>query len=157
MRTLQTLLIVSSALIFSLGCTKYTMDWESGKDKTRKGAKPVKLNEVLNDSLDAGAGDHSDWRQISLKKKGSIQIVVVFDTPEKIRARVRLTNAFGSTMREKSQDQTSNREVSMGPYYLDKGDYFLLIQSTKGASVYSLKVIYKAGGVDVEKKVPRPE
>lgn len=118
MRALHFPLIVLFALTFALGCTKYTMDWESGKDKERKGAKPVKFNEVINDSVDAGAGDHSDWRQVTLKKKGSVQIVVVFDTPEQVRAKVRLTNAFGSTIREKSHDQASAREIMMGPYYL---------------------------------------
>lgn len=156
MKRFGVLLAMSGALLLSAGCIK-GLDWKSGGDHVREKAKKLKLDDPVCDSLSTYEGDHNDWYMFSLKKKGAVTIVVAFDNWKNIQAKIYLRNAFGGVLHKHTWDDKEQlREI--GPFLLAKGEYFVQMSASWGASVYTLHVKYKpyeAGDSNI--KVPRPE
>ncbi|MCA9524128.1 MAG: hypothetical protein KC609_24340 [Myxococcales bacterium] len=150
-----TIVALSLALLLSVGCFK-GLDWKSGGDESRAKAKKLKLNEPVNDSLNAFKGDHNDWRIFSLKKKGAVKVIIAFDNWKSINPKVYLRNAFGAVLASYKFDG-SQQAKEFGPFILDKGEYFIQVSTVFGESVYTLHVIFKPYKSGDTIKVPRPE
>ena len=120
-----------------LGCGPgYNTD--SGGDERRSAAQEVSTDEPVDDRVDAAQGDHTDWKRFLLPTSASVTLRFWWDDPSVV-ATVQLRDEHGQLLHE-AVHQGARAEDIFGPVDLSPGAYYLQIEATSGASVYTLRL-----------------
>jgi len=141
--------VVIAAHLLMSGCVLLGLapafDEKSGDDANRGGAVEMETDKPVDDRVSAPEADNTDWRVFELAQKSKVTITIWWDDPDDLEATVRLrgmTAAQSRTMKHKDGKRTEK----LGPMLLPKGKWFVRVQATDGATVYTLEVKTTEGG-----------
>ena len=123
-------------------------DWDSGGDHKRDLAKRAPLGRAVTDSVDAGKGDHTDWRYIPVPGPGHVTLRVSMDNP-KVQATVLFIDNLGQPLGRARTD--GNTRVYEFDEEVQEGNYFVQVQSSKYGSTYTVKTEFEP------EEAPAPE
>ncbi len=127
-----------AALLLAAGCG-VAFDEKSGDDAKRGGAVQIPLNAPTDDRVDASGGDHTDWKAFVLEEAAEATLRVWWDSPG-LEATISVRNPEARSEVSETHRPGSRRDV-IGPVQLPAGTYFVQVQATEGASVYTLEVL----------------
>ena len=119
-------------------------DEMSGEDAKRGGATQIALNAPIDDRVDAATGDNTDWKAFVLDEAAEATLRVWWDSPG-LEATVVVRNPEARSEIAETHRPGSRRDV-IGPVQLPAGTYFVQVQATEGASVYTLEVLASDAG-----------
>lgn len=141
--------IIALAAVGLSGCALFGLgigfDEKSGDDASRGGAVELALDAPVDDRVTAYEGDHTDWRVFELVQPTKVTIRVWWDDPDDLDATLKLRGMSASQSRSISH-QDGRRIEKIGPLNLPKGKWFVRVQATSGATVYTLEVQTSSGG-----------
>lgn len=130
--------IIAMTLTALAGCGP-GFDENSGKDAMRGEAMEIPLDAPVDDRVSADQGDHTDWKLFELPQATVVQVKIWWDDPG-VEGHVMLRGMAAGA--ERVLKHASGRKAeTLGPIELPAGKWFLEIQATGGASVYTLQVV----------------
>lgn len=135
--------LVPSLATASLGCG-LGADERSGGDAGRGDAKPAALDTLLYDRVGVDDGDSTDWKSFKLEEGAKVTINVWWDDPKAIGANIELRDMDAKSL-VKLKHAKGSKQEKLGPTKLKEGTYFLRIQASSGASVYSYEIVTGSG------------
>ena len=128
-------------------------DWDSGGDHKRDLAKLALLGRAVTDSVNAGKGDHTDWKYVPIPGKGQLKVKVSVDNPKAV-ATIQFVDALGQPL---GRERLNGTDMVYGfEEEVNEGKYFVQVQTSKFETVYTVKTQYEAEEVEVVYE-PRPE
>ena len=136
------LLVISAAAFAVSDCALFGIgipDENSGDDAKRGGAAELATDTPVDDRVSAGDGDHTDWRVFELVQPTKVVIKIWWDDPDDVEGSLRLRGMAASQSRTVSHKEGARTE-QIGPVRLPKGKWFVRVQATSGATVYTLEV-----------------
>ncbi len=151
-----------AGLALSAGCanSKKGLGEAATLDRRRYGALVVFLDSQVTDSLDVPKGDRVDWKYVDVAKPGEIRVAVAFDNPERVGGEVVLRDTFGTVV-ERQRVSAARGLYAFSPVNAVRGRYYIEIAADKGASVYTVGVLFDEpdlGGFFTEKsRFSRPK
>ncbi len=125
------------ALLLSIGCAA-TLDGQSGGDHHRGQAVEIALNQNVDDSVSAPAGDHTDWKKFRLEDDTTLTALFFWDSPySEVTVTVRDETGRQLYRLQKTKGQSENkwRGLRFRP-----GLHFLEIRARKLGSVYTFQL-----------------
>ena len=128
------------AMAASCAVEQQRPDWNSGGDHKRDLAKLAPLGRAVTDSVSDKKGDHTDWRYISVPKKGRIEIKVSVDNPSAL-ASLTFSDSLGQPLarhRLNGKDMVYAFEEDV-----ESGKYFVQVQTSKYETVYTIKSAFE--------------
>ena len=129
------------------------MNAESGDDQKRAGAIAAAPSILHHDRVSRGEGDATDWKKFVIANEGTaVQLNIWWDTPE-VEATVSLVDVFGTTHHTLAHRPGVQRE-GWAAVPVPAGDWFLRVEASRGASVYTLE--WALVGADSGGLPPRP-
>jgi len=121
----------------AVGCGP-AMNAESGEDRKRAGALAAAPSTLHHDRVDRKGGDATDWKKFSVQGEGNaVKVSIWWDTPD-LKATVALVDVFGTT-RHELVHRPGTRQEGWEGIPVPEGDWFLRIEASQGASVYTLE------------------
>ncbi len=135
-------LLVLSALVVFAGCGP-GYNSTSGEDVQRGGALPLATDVPGDDRVSADQGDHTDWKAFELAADSNVRLRLWWDDPS-IEAHLYLYNDRAGGLGDVAHEAGA-RYDELGPIGLQAGLYYLKIEATDGASVYTLEVLTESG------------
>jgi hypothetical protein len=134
MKAIATLTFVS---LLALGCGP-AMNAESGEDQKRAGALSAPPSTLHHDRVDRSAGDATDWKTFTVSAEGTaVKLAIWWDSPD-VDATVSLVDVFGAT-HHTLQHQRGVRQEGWAAVPVSAGTWFLRVEASGGASVYTLE------------------
>ncbi len=127
----------------------------SGGDESRGAAQVAPLEQSIDDRVSAVEGDHTDWKKFTLASDSQVAVMVWWDTPS-FEGQIRLKDELGQKLKT-LKHAAGTRQESLGPVSLKKGSYFLEIEATAEASVYTLEIRTKSQAAPVKEREPEPD
>lgn len=143
------------------GCQEPQVKYDhgSGPDRNRVGARKVFPGQRITDSLNAGVGDHTDWKEISIPEPGTMAVTVALDDTRGMKGFVSLKDSFGIEMDRRPLNASDNLYTfDRVPVY--QGAYFVQVFADKGNSVYTTGVTFEPLNRRVRRQprvLPQPE
>ena len=119
-------------------------DERSGGDAGRGDAKPAAVDTLLYDRVGVDDGDSTDWKSFKLEEGAKVTINVWWDDPKGVGATIELRDMDAKSL-VKLKHASGSKQEKLGPTKLKEGTYFLRIQATSGASVYSYEIVTGSG------------
>ncbi len=119
-------------------------DERSGGDAGRGDAQPAALDTLLYDRVGVDDGDATDWKSFKLEEGAKVTINVWWDDPKGVGATIELRDMDAKSL-VKLKHASGSKQEKLGPTKLKEGTYFLRIQATSGASVYSYEIVTGSG------------
>ncbi len=119
------------------------MDERSGGDATRGEAAQVALDTPFDDRVSAPQGDHTDWKTFSVDGPTRAEVHVWWDDPG-LAATVTVRDQFSAALGS-LKHRPGERVERLGPLELEPGNYFIEVQASEGASVYTMEIRTSAG------------
>lgn len=129
----------------------------SGGDEKRGSAKKMALAQPIHDRLDPSGGDSTDWKVFTVPVyETGMTLDAWWDNPDAI-AKITVRDQFGGKMYTLDH-ALGQRKESWGPIRVREGSYYLEIEGSSGATVYTLEIVLDEGGPDrTPGAIPRPE
>ena len=124
--------------VLALGACGASMDEKSGGDELRGSAGEIPVNQPADDRVSAEQGDHTDWKAFALEAAATVKLEIWWDNPQ-VAANVALFDQFG-TAQGRLNHRKGQRKDILGPVPLGEGSWFVRVQATEGASVYTVEV-----------------
>jgi len=115
----------------------------SGDDVQRRGALPLATDVPGDDRVSAEQGDNTDWKAFELGAEGNVRVRLWWDDPS-IEAHLFLHNDRAKKLADIAHE-AGVRYDELGPISLGAGLYYLKVEATDGASVYTLEVLTDSG------------
>lgn len=139
----KALMAASAALMMVAGCGPGFNEL-SGEDKSRAGAGEVPLNRASWDRVSADHGDNTDWKTFLIEEDGAVSVRVWWDDPE-VEGLIVVRDAQARS-RGEIEKAPKKKMDEIGPLGLPAGQYYVHVELTSGASVYTLEVLTAAKG-----------
>ncbi|MBN1947841.1 MAG: hypothetical protein JW797_19400 [Bradymonadales bacterium] len=130
------------------------LDTGSGDDATLAGARGL-FDIAINDSVDAPAGDNTDYKYFDVTERGRVTVRVRFTAPE-VGGTVSLHNDFGDTLYEEPVAPGQN-EVVIQEFSVLPGRYYVRIFASEGSSEYIVGRDFESAVAVVVPTGPTPE
>ncbi len=141
-------LLLAATLVCGCAVESQRPDWDSGGDHKRDLAKRSPVGRAVTDSVDAGKGDHTDWKYIPVPGNGRMKLKVSVDNP-KVAASILFIDNLGQPLGRTRVD--GNKRVYEFEEEVEEGKYFVQVQSSKYGSTYTVKTFFEA------EKIEEPE
>ena len=144
-----TLILAAAGLV---GCAVESQrpDWDSGGDHKRDLAKRSPVGRAVTDSVDAGKGDHTDWKYIPVPGPGRMKLRVSVDNP-KVGATILFIDNLGQPLGRARVD--GKTRVYEFEEEVEEGKYFVKFQTAKFGSTYTVKTTFEPEQVAVVETV----
>ena len=128
---------VLGALLLSIGCAA-ALDGQSGGDHHRGQAVEIALNQNVDDSVSAPAGDHTDWKKFRLDDDTTVTAAFFWDSPySEVVVTVRDEAGRQLYRLQKTKGQNENQWRGLR---LRAGIHYLEIRARKLGSVYTFRL-----------------
>lgn len=127
---------------------------ESTGDEARSGAVEIRPG-VLQDDHVAARGDPVDFKRFQVGQVTPCTINVYWDNPA-VAARLVLRDMFGGTVAEVAHAKGAGKDT-LGPVALKDGTFFLEVEATSGASVYTVELFLGDPETMGSEAIPWPE
>jgi hypothetical protein len=127
-------------------------DGNSGDDFDRSGAEELFLDKLVDDYIDAKAGDATDWKFFKVKSKGILELTVYWDDYRDIESIVDVRDRFGALV--DSRRHSEELEKDKLDLRVEPGTHFIRLFAEKGASVYTIEATFQPFDYDAPDVVP---
>ena len=143
-------LLLAAALASGCAVESQRPDWDSGGDHKRDLAKRAPVGRAITDSVDAGKGDHTDWKYIPVPGNGRMKLKVSVDNP-KVAASILFIDNLGQPLGRARVD--GNKRVYEFEEEVEEGKYFVQLQTSKYGSTYTVKTFFEPEKVEVPEEL----
>jgi hypothetical protein len=127
-------------------------DSNSGDDYDRSGAQELFLDKLVDDYLDAAAGDSTDWKFFKVKSKGILELTVYWDDHRDIDSIIDVRDRFGALV--DSRRHSDELEKDKLDLRVEPGTHFIRLFAANGASVYTIEATFQPFDYDAPDVVP---
>ncbi len=127
-------------------------DDNSGDDYDRSGAQELFLDKLVDDYIDAKAGDSTDWKFFKVKSRGILELTVYWDDYRDIESIIDVRDRFGALI--DSRRHSDELEKDKLDLRVEPGTHFIRLFSQKGASVYTIEATFQPFDHKAEDVVP---
>lgn len=120
----------------TIGCGT-SFNSQSGGDGVRTDATLVELDALYDDRISATDGDNIDYKTFNTRG-GNYRFEFWFDNP-KVALKLIVRDELGRELKSFTHDEAKRHE-EFGPMSLPEGSYYLEINATSFASVYTFAI-----------------
>ena len=115
-------------------------DSNSGPDGRRIHAVPFELNTIIDDTLDAGDGDATDWKSIQLQELSRLEVQLHWDSPD-VKMQMVVFDSLGRVLR--SGELSGSRGLKAELPRAVAGRYYVMVRvlGHKDDTTYSVKAV----------------
>lgn len=134
-------LMFFAAALVACGDLEVKPDSASGPDFERAGAQQLFLDKLVDDYLDAEAGDSTDWKYFKIRSRGILELTIYWDN-KNVKSEIEVRDRFGVLI--DSRSHKPELEKDRLDLRVEPGTHFLRLYSAKGASVYTMEAKFQA-------------